>query len=184
MEDEALAIAYQAGDIHAFDELYRRYAGRVHGYVSGKLAGSVGNAGVDEVVQSVFLKLHERRHDYDPKYLFVQWLFVIARSVTIDRLRKKDRLEVHWEPEELARVPAAAASESELAALSQSAGLTAYLDRFPAETRRVIELRLVDEASYREIARKVGGTEASVRQIFSRAIKALRQAGRRPRHAE
>ena len=46
---------------------------------------------VDEVFQLAFLKLHQARTRYDSKYSFLQWLFVIARSVFLDFQRAKGR---------------------------------------------------------------------------------------------
>jgi RNA polymerase sigma-70 factor (ECF subfamily) len=182
MEDEALVLAYQNGDVAAFDELYRRYSGRVHGYARSKVSAQLGGAEViDELVQAVFLKLHERRHDFDPKFLFVQWLFVIARSVVIDRLRKKDSWLQFLPAEELNDFADEAVQSP---TTSPNSGLSSYLEQLPPESRQIVEMRLLNEDSYRTISKTLGRSEVSVRQIFSRAIKALKSTAKGPRHAE
>ena len=53
------------------------------------------------------------------------------------------------------------------------------LKHVSAEQRQAIEMRVIDELSYEEIAAKLNRSETSVRQIVSRGLKKLRFLGGR-----
>jgi RNA polymerase sigma-70 factor, ECF subfamily len=48
--------------------------------------------------------------------------------------------------------------------------------RVPVEARELIVLRFIEEMSYADIARTVGGTEASLRGKVFRSLKLVREA--------
>lgn len=154
-DDQALMRLYQSGDADAFAELYRRHAGRVRSYLL-KRTPSAQDA--DELLQLVFLKLHQARHSYDPRHLVVQWLYVIARHSLIDFYRKKDR------------PPVLLDTQDETAADGPEIPWNAVT----GEQRQALEWRYLDEMSYEEIAQKLEKTEATIRQSISRTIKKLR----------
>src|SRR5687768_16813060 len=86
--DEQLMQAYLSGDYLAYECLYQRHAAKVLGFLKKRLSSL---AEAEEVFQEVFIKLHQVRHQYDAKYAFSQWLFVIARTSLLDHFRKSKR---------------------------------------------------------------------------------------------
>jgi RNA polymerase sigma-70 factor (ECF subfamily) len=170
LSDEELMHLYRAeANEQAFEELYSRHASRVYGFLARRLP--VGPE-LDEIHQAVFLKFHQSRHLYDSKYAVLQWLFVIARTTLTDHLRKSQRAVVTSNNDE-------AWQQAELASLeerqdSSSDSDLPSLDSLSERERNVVTLRVIDELSYEDIAARVGQTEASVRQILSRALKKLR----------
>lgn len=164
--------AYQGGDFHAFDRLYQQNSEKLYAYLKKKLGSEA-----DDVFQLVFLKLHRSRAQYDSKYLFEQWLFVIARSVLLDYLKQKRRLNKGLPVDSSAEV------EEISDPVSQSDPGSSYdqiealdLRQLSTEQNEVLRLRVLDELTYSEIAEKLNRSEVSVRQLVSRAIKKLRTA--------
>jgi hypothetical protein len=102
-----LMIAYQAGDLSAFEQLYailadeaRRYYARTHR----------DRGVIHDLVQDLFLEIHRSRRTYTPLLPVRPWIFGIARNVAA-RSRRASRLQPNESPEqnfesELARVPA------------------------------------------------------------------------------
>jgi RNA polymerase sigma-70 factor, ECF subfamily len=172
-DDETLMKSYQAGDLAAFDVLYQRNAGRVYGYLKARLPRAEER---DEVFQQIFLKFHRCRERYSSQYSFSQWLFVISNSVLMDYLRSRNR-----SPSDLATADLSEA-ETIPSPLSQTEGTPAYEDTgvtealsgLQPEQRQVVSWRVFDELSYEEIASRLNRSEASVRQIISRALRKLR----------
>jgi RNA polymerase sigma-70 factor (ECF subfamily) len=118
------------------------------------------------------LKLHKTRFQFDPKYLFDQWLFVIARSVMLDYLKQKKRYETHIINEDPSEIADPLSQMDHPHSYTQVempevAGLS-------KEQKEVLMLKVMDDLTYREIAEKLKRTEVGVRQIFSRAIKKLK----------
>jgi RNA polymerase sigma-70 factor (ECF subfamily) len=163
--DEELMVAYINGDLRAFEDLYRRHAPRVYGYLRARLRD---RAFADDVFQATFLKLHGARGKYDPSFPFAPWLFTVCRSVMIDALRKRKQIEEDQDP---AAVEAAQARE-----VPAALGLSVPgLDQLSTVQRESLELRYRDELSFEEIARRLETTPTNARQIVSRAVRALKR---------
>ena len=161
LTDEELMKAYQLGNESAFGVLYRRYSGRLYGFLRGKLRDRVTT---DEVFQGAWLKLHQTRGGYDASFPFAPWLFAVSRSVLVDHARKRAR---SLEDLDAAAVEAAIQVEPETTALPD-------LGALPATQRSAIELRYSAGLSFDEIARRLETSPSNVRQLVSRAIKKLR----------
>lgn len=164
--DEELMQAYQAGDSLAFETLYLRSSPKLYGYLRKKLSRSNE---VEDVFQRVFLKLHRTRSDYDPKYLFEQWLFVIARTAVLDHFRMQQRSNAVFTDQDVSELSDRVTidGEREHVELPSLGALT-------AEQRQVIELKVIDDLTYEQIATRLRRSETSVRQLFSRAVRKLR----------
>jgi len=105
------------------------------------------------------------------------WLFTIARR-QLGRYLRRGRVERRalrqlgvpvpaLEPDEIAQIERAA----EIAALRDAigAGLRALTER----QREAVQLRVVDELPYDEVARRLGTTETTARARVSRGLRAL-----------
>jgi RNA polymerase sigma factor (sigma-70 family) len=82
--DEALMLAYRGGDAAAFEELYRRWRGRLFRYLVHQ-AGSPALA--EELFQDIWLKVIGARGHYEVAAKFSTWLFRIAHNRLIDHWR-------------------------------------------------------------------------------------------------
>jgi RNA polymerase sigma-70 factor (ECF subfamily) len=173
MADESLMLAYAAGDYSAFETLYQRHSGRVYAYLKRKLS-SVEEA--DEVFQKVFLKLHQTRTKYDASYLFTQWLFVIAKTSVLDHFRKQGRQVPTSSLGDFGDVFEVELSQTQgnPALLLEEGKRLEILEDIAPEQRQAIEMRILEEMSYEEIAKALNRSQESVRQIISRALKKLR----------
>src|SRR3954462_4257230 len=72
----------------AWDELYRRYHGRLSAYVRRRLKD---HAAVDDVVQNTFVGFLNSLPNFDDKRDLQTWLFTIAAHKVTDQLRKNGR---------------------------------------------------------------------------------------------
>ena len=81
---------YAAGDDAAFDDLYAVLAPRL--YRTCVLL--IGHAEADDLLQEVFLKIHRARSTFVPGGNVIAWSLAIARTTSIDRLRRRHRSEL------------------------------------------------------------------------------------------
>jgi RNA polymerase sigma-70 factor (ECF subfamily) len=166
-----LMIAYQAGHLAAFEELYgmlaeeaRRYFGRMHR----------DRSVIHDLVQDLFLEVHRSRRSYSPPLPVRPWIFGIARNVAA-RSRRAAWL---WPNEpftpnidnDLAIAPAHGGSSAE--ALDIEDALTAL----PASTREPWLLHHLFGFSFDSIATRLGITVMAAKLRSSRATRALRGA--------
>lgn len=164
--DERLMQSYQMGEYEAFQELYRRYASKLYGYLRQRIKE---HAAVDDVFQMTWAKLHRARKAYDVSYPFAPWLFTICRNAMLDQVRQVQREGVRVELSQ-AEIPVAV-SESVSSPMS---GVLETAAALPAQQRVALEMRFVQEASFEEIARRLETSPANARQMISRAVRKLK----------
>ena len=75
------------------------------------------------------------------------------------------------EPEQIESAPA---SSVEFEEVERRATLFRLVDTLPAEQRRVVVLRFVEQKSIKEVAREIRKTEGAVKQLQFRALSSLR----------
>jgi RNA polymerase sigma factor (sigma-70 family) len=84
----ALVAQAQQGDLDAQSALVRRYTNRVAGFVRTIVRDS---SAVEDVVQTVFIKMVRRLPWLRDSGSFESWLFATARSTSLDFLRRARR---------------------------------------------------------------------------------------------
>src|ERR671933_1267232 len=84
--DEALMLAYQAGNAGAFETLYRRHRTRLYRFV---LRAVKTRAAAEELFQEVWMRVIEARSRYTPQARFTTWLYTIAHNQLVDHWRKR-----------------------------------------------------------------------------------------------
>jgi RNA polymerase sigma factor (sigma-70 family) len=159
--DEELARDLSTGEVEAFDELYRRYSGRLATY-TGRLLRDRG-AGED-VAQSSLMSAYETiRRGSRPRHVRA-WLFRIARNTALEQLagrRPVGNLATE-------RVVEGGHSES-----SARAALLAAIEALPERQRRVFLLREIQGLRIDEIAGELALTVTQVEQSLFAARNRL-----------
>ena len=72
------------------------------------------------------------------------------------------------------QIEAAQVSPAEIEKVERQATLFRLVDTLPAEQRRVVVLRFVEQKSIKEVARQISKTEGAVKQLQFRALSNLR----------
>lgn len=172
-------IRYQQGEERAFNLLYDRYNGRIYGYLKRRLQ----SVWADDVFQQVFIKLHRTRHQYNPQYQFSHWIFVLTKTVLLDFWKTTGVQTQRYFSQNFETTTNADANENVTAPIEPPRGRALpeqMLAGISGNQRAAVELRFVDELSYREIAERLKSTEASSRQWVSRALKTIRNRMEKP----
>ncbi|MCK6597667.1 MAG: sigma-70 family RNA polymerase sigma factor [Bdellovibrionaceae bacterium] len=166
-DDEELMVLYQNGSNLAFDRIYDRYSGRIYNYFYKKRAQSTL---AQDLTQETFLKLHRSKNLYKNSLPFAPWIFSISKSVFLDYL-KKSSFEESTPSEDLNKF-----TDKVSLPIAESTEFSSedFLKVLPTSQEKVVQMRVVDEATFNEIAIKLNTTPENVRQIFSRAVKKLR----------
>jgi RNA polymerase sigma-70 factor, ECF subfamily len=161
----------QQGDQRAYDDLLRLLATDARGFVGRRVGWADWT---EDVVQDVLLTIHRARRTYDPARPFAPWFYAIVNSRMIDALRARRRVTTREVPDEtvLAAQPApdapgAATNDVKEALARAVAGL-------PRVQREVVSLMKYEDLSVREIATRLGMTEAAVKATAHRGYKGLR----------
>jgi RNA polymerase sigma-70 factor, ECF subfamily len=170
--DEALRdlmVAYQHGNLEAFDRLYVALEPELRGFLRARAHNPQR---VDDLVQETFLQLHRSRRGYQPGLPVRPWVYAIAKRTLLMHHRKVRRRESR-ETTELSAVPepqVAAAADR----LTDRSALVSALRRVPADGRRAFLLHHGRGLSFREIASRLGIAPGAAKLRSSRAGSRLR----------
>jgi RNA polymerase sigma-70 factor (ECF subfamily) len=167
--DERLLIEAAQKDPARFAELYENNFERVYAYVVRRVGDRSETEDLtSEVFHHALLNLKRFEWRGIP---FAAWLFRIAANLISDRWQRKSREVVADGPEQ---IESAAAKGVEFEEVERRATLFRLVDTLPAEQRRVVVLRFVEQKSIKEVAREIRKTEGAVKQLQFRALTSLR----------
>lgn len=167
----ALAERARAGDVAAFEGLYRALAGRVYA-LCVRMSGDRQRA--RELTHEVFVRAWEKVATFRGEAAFSTWLHRLAVNVVLERERGERRREAHevggltGEDED---------SPTMLRVVRGDEGdrldLEAAIGRLPPNARAVFVLREVEGYRNDEIAQAMGIAEGTVRAHLHRARRLL-----------
>ncbi len=171
--DEALMLAYAAGDVVAFEQLYARHRGRLYHYLLRQLRD---NALADEAFQDTWQRVIAARASWTPGAGFAAWLYTIAHHRLGDHWRSlKHRPAAPADSEErTARVADPDTPERVLSEFERRRQLQLALAGLPPEQREVLLLRLEQELTLEEIGEITGVGRETVKSRLRYAMDKLR----------
>lgn len=159
---------FAAGDLEAFESLFRQYQGEVYRWIMRIVRNS---ATAEDLTVETFWRMYRARAQFDlSRSNCAPWLRRIATNAALDHLRRSRR-EVPL-PDDLP----AAAKQQPAEQLELRRGILAAIDKLSPPLRAVILLALVEEEPYENIAQALGITENAVRVRLFRGVRVLRKS--------
>ena len=169
-EDEILVDRYRAGDLRAFDELVRKHQRAIY-YLARRYVRDPDEA--KDVAQRAFVKAFHGLRGLRGAGAFKTWLYKIAANLALNHIRDHARLRPVEDMKEEPAVDAVGAAR--LADAEKQAKLHGAIGTLPPKQRLVLELRIFDELSFREVAVVAGCSENAAKVNFHHAVKRLRE---------
>jgi RNA polymerase sigma-70 factor (ECF subfamily) len=168
---DADLIRDASSDAAAFGALYERHAFTIYGWCRRRLEWAASDLTAETFAQA-WLSRDRFRDERDGSAL--PWLLGIARNVLRETVRQ-DRVETR--ARERLGLPLDLAAEDGYTAveerLSPRAALTAALEQLPEHERDALELRVVEELPYDQVAERLEIRPAAARLRVSRALRRL-----------
>jgi len=170
-----LVRAYRAGDIHAFEELHRRYVGSIYRLVRRKLGDALL---AEDIAQETFLKALRMMDRVDESFNFGGWVHTVARNLCFDELRRRQRdprVDDSDDQDEgglLAGLPSTSRSFDPVSVQESNEvrrQVWTVAQRLPEKYRLVLTLRELQGLSYRRIAAILKMSESAVETLLYRA---------------
>lgn len=171
--DEALMLAYAAGNADAFTQLYARHRQPLYRYLLRHLRDT---ALADEFFQDVWQRVIAARTTWAPDTGFTAWLFTIAHHRLGDHWRSlKHRPVAPADAEQrLERLADTDTPERVLSEFERRRQLQLALDALPDEQREVLLLRLEQEMTLEQIGAVTGAGRETVKSRLRYAMDKLR----------
>ena len=162
-DDRQLVEAAQR-DRARFADLYARYFYRVYAYVVRRVPS---HEEAEDITSEVFHQALKNLEGFEWREVpFVAWLYRIAAHAIADRWKRNAREGIAPDSDP----PEAASMED----IERKAVLFQLVEALPADQRRVVLLRFVEQKSIRDISQELKKTEGAVKQLQFRALKELR----------
>jgi RNA polymerase sigma-70 factor (ECF subfamily) len=179
-EDAALAAACQAGDLHAYERLYRLQGARMRN-LARNLLGTQSDA--EDAVQETFLKVQRSIATFRGQSSFVTWTFRILVNTCHDlrrsRTRRKEFVPDEREDGAMPVEPRAPGGHPSL-----KLALERAIASLTQQQRNVFLLYEVEGFHHAEIAAMLEITETASKNTLFQAKKNLRQTLEAPRSSQ
>ena len=161
-----LAKRFAEGDLDAFETLFREHQRDVYRWIMRIVRD---HAAAEDLTVEAFWRMYRARARFDPSGNCGAWLHRIAVNAALDHLRHAKRQTAL--PEDLPADPAPdSAVQRETRAAIQRA-----LTELPPRLRVVVQLGLVEDEPYNEIAAALGISSNAVKVRMFRGVRLLRQ---------
>lgn len=166
--DRELVLRFQAGDQSGFEDLYRRYYGRLYRFCLKRITDPHV---AEEVTQESFVRAFRALENFGGERRFYPWLSVIAARLCIDNYRRQGSVEVAGNVD-------AGSTDGGVEQVIDEVDrelLRRALARLTPRHREVLRLREEERWSYDHIASHMDITLGSVEALLWRARRALRR---------
>jgi RNA polymerase sigma-70 factor, ECF subfamily len=165
---EPILLAY---DESSFEKLFKAHFNELHSYASVMLKDE---AIAEEIVQSMFLKLWEKRDRLSIQTSVKAYLYKCVHNDSLNylkHLKVKASYEDHstYVMKDQTNQPAKTIELKELEAQLRQA-----LSELPEQCRTIFQLSRFEELKYREIAEQLGLSIKTVEKQMGKALKLLR----------
>jgi len=164
--DDRLLVEAAQKDPRRFGDLYEVNFARVYAFVASRVHD---RDAAQDLTSDVFHKALANLSRFEWRGVpFAAWLLRIAANAITDRAKRTAR-EVPS-----AEDPPEPGTEIDMTAVEHRAQLIRLVEQLPADQRRVIVERFVEQRSIPEIAQQLGRSEGAVKQLQFRALEKLR----------
>lgn len=179
LDDKELGNALKAGHKEAFDEIVRRYQGRVYA-AAYRITGNREDA--LDVAQEALIKVYRRIHSWQPTGGLLSWILKLTTNHAIDYVRKLNR-----RPQKQLDINALAtkmSTESERSEANSEFSVRAreiedrvreVLIELSPTQRRVFILRHFEGFPLADIAKDMNCTVGSVKVHLFRSMRKVRE---------
>lgn len=173
MNDElerSLISRFQAGDQHAYGELFEANQRRI---IHLALQILRNEESAMDVAQEVFMRSYEELPKWRGEARFSTWLYRTAMNVCFERIRAEDKqrkIRDNLPERELANSPEVSAVGGEIISAIDQA-----VKELPPRQRAIFVLKQYQELRFSEIATLLEITEGGAKASYHKALLALRE---------
>ena len=167
--DRELAERFRTGDRDAFDQIVRRHQKGVWRLVRRYLRN---DADASDVTQQVFVRAFKGLVSFRGQSSVRSWLYRIGINCSLSWIRDHR----HETASEIAEdaLTEAHPGPDRIAGNEDNAQLRAAIAQLPPKQKLVLELRVFDDLSFREVAELADCSENTAKVNFHYAVKRLR----------
>lgn len=170
----------QKGNTASFEALLRKYFSRIFNFAYRYLNS---RESAEDIAQETFIRVHCSLARYSPQSKFQTWVYVIARNLCLNELRKNKHkaysLDGMLETQD-GDIPTQFADHNapdpsnELVSKETLAKLLEVIESLPENQRTAVLLQRFEGLSYEEIAKVLDCSLQAVKSLLNRAKESLK----------
>lgn len=168
--DKVLVDRVQAGDIDAYEILFKRYSGKIYRFVYFRIREQET---VDDLVSETFLKLWQQLADEKKIKNLQAYLYRIARNIVIDHYRARK------EDVDISAVEHVLEADIDLThdvtIQSDIKEMMHKMNSLSDDYQEILQLRYVEDLTIAEIAQVLEKSKGAVKVSIHRAVKKLQE---------
>lgn len=159
LPDSILVKNYIDGDENALAVLIQRHQSKIYGFIYSKV---LDRDIADDVFQDTFIKVIKtlKSNSYNEEGKFLPWVMRISHNLIIDTYRKDKKMPMYRETEEFSifsfMTDNTPTIESQIIDEQVENDLQKLIQELPADQRQVLEMRIYEDLSFKEIAETTG----------------------------
>jgi RNA polymerase sigma-70 factor (ECF subfamily) len=169
--DEELMLEIKAGNMLAFDELYRKYSRRLFRFSCSILKY---REEAENIIQDVFLKLWLHRDEIHKSSSVKFYIFTIAYNSSVSVIRKKAKESQFIEYVKSLQDVVQESADVQIEYKELDEKLKRVVKTLPLRQKEIYQLHKVEGLKYSEIAEKLNISVNTVENLMSRALKKIR----------
>jgi len=171
-------LAVRDGDVEQFGVLFDRYHQRLYEFFY-RLGGNAALS--EDLVQEVFLRMLKYRRTFRADSEFRGWMYHIARTVRIDRLRaqREETPLAEGDAEKSSSSAGAPTPDDHIEEMERAKLLQRALLRLPEDKRELLILARFQELKYEQIGSLLDIDAGAVKVRVHRALTELREIVRK-----
>ncbi len=179
LDDRELVLAFQAGEIDAYSDIFVKYR-RLVAQICYRILENRDDA--EEAVQETMLRVYRGLPRFNGRYQLQAWVARIATNVALDQVRARQRRPLSDSPLEPDRETGALnvapdhEPPDELERLLDREDVRSVLGEIPDHHRDALVLREFEGRSHEEIGDALGVSPAQAKALIHRAKKSFRRA--------
>lgn len=159
------------GDLEAFDTIYKLYASKLHSFGYKYLKSETE---AEELVQSVFIKLWEKRKKIDTELSFRSYLFTIAYNDICKLFRSRNYLREYVSETSATKSSSSSLTEEGTEYQSVLEEVNRIVESLPDNQKKAFIKSRFEGKTSKEIAVEMGMSPATVDNYVSAALKLIR----------
>lgn len=171
---QQIILDAKKGKRQAQNILMDLFWGNVYNYVYLKIKDEEE---AEDIAIETFTKVFAKLKLYNSDFDFKTWVLSIAHNTMIDHIRKSPALKLSLDDEnyQIEIEEDLPSPEETLIQKQDTDALIYYLQKLKPEYRKVLELRFLEEKTYKEIAEELNLTMANVKVRLLRARQLLQE---------
>lgn len=159
LPDALLVRQYIDGNENALAVLVKRHQSKIYGFIYSKVLDRDVS---DDIFQDTFIKVIKtlKSNAYNEEGKFLPWVMRIAHNLIIDFFRKNKKMPMYRETEEFSIFSIMTDNspniESRIITEQVESDLLRLIDELPDDQKEVLEMRIYQDLSFKEIADSTG----------------------------